>query len=176
MNTEKLAEVIAQALRDHICEGDCGETEEECEDKRIQPVAWQNGILTYVMGTPEVLAAVAVTAVTSLENQRPGELHPVQMRGAEPDMPPSATEVLKGGRRIDVQNIVLAPWTPQQVVALNRFQHRPDTHPFTCGGDHSHEAPTLVAREDGWYCPSPYGQPCDYRQNWAHAFMTKEQQ
>lgn len=63
------------------------------------------------------------------------------------------------------------PWTPEQVAALNEFQRRGGMHPFTCGGDHAPGSPSLIAREGGWHCPQPYGEPCDYTQDWAHAFM-----
>lgn len=66
---------------------------------------------------------------------------------------------------------IRAPWTPEQVTALNAFQQRGDMHPFTCGGDHTPGSPSLVAYTDGWRCPQPYGEACDYRQDWAHAFM-----
>lgn len=75
---------------------------------------------------------------------------------------------------------LVAPWSPEQVDALNRWQNNGHVHPFTCGsgrrmdaahrsyqaefgGDHGQ----LVATPDGWKCPA-----CDYRQNWAHDFMT----
>ncbi len=57
-----------------------------------------------------------------------------------------------------------APFTAEQVVALNRWQQRGDIHPFTCGNDSRHAV--LVATEEGWHCPD-----CDYRQRWAHNFM-----
>ena len=63
------------------------------------------------------------------------------------------------------------PWTSEQARALNRFQTEGGMHPFTCGGDHAPGAPILVAREDGWHCSDPYREGCDYRQDWAHAFM-----
>ncbi|GAA3590896.1 hypothetical protein [Streptomyces osmaniensis] len=66
---------------------------------------------------------------------------------------------------------IRAPWTPEQVTALNEFQQRGGIHPFTCGGDHAPGSPLLVAYADGWRCPQPYGEACDYRQDWAHAFM-----
>lgn len=74
-----------------------------------------------------------------------------------------------------------APWTPEQVVALNKWQDSGKVHPFTCGGermDDAHRAyqaqvggdfGQLVAAADGWFCPV-----CGYRQNWAHAFMAQE--
>lgn len=64
---------------------------------------------------------------------------------------------------------IQAPWTPEQVQALNQFQGRGQFHPFTCGNpQHLHEAPVLVAWHDGWHCP----QECGYRQSWAHEYMT----
>jgi hypothetical protein len=63
---------------------------------------------------------------------------------------------------------IRAPWTPEQVAALNAFQQRGGMHPFTCGGEHSFSSPTLVAHPDGWHCPA---EPCTYQQDWAHAFM-----
>jgi hypothetical protein len=56
------------------------------------------------------------------------------------------------------------PWTEQQVAALNEYQRSGRFHPFTCGHDSTHDA--LVATPEGWVCPD-----CDYRQDWAHAFM-----
>jgi hypothetical protein len=64
-----------------------------------------------------------------------------------------------------------APWTADEVDALNRWQSGP-YHPFTCA--HRNETPhritsdkgVLVASEQGWSCPD-----CDYTQNWAHRFM-----
>lgn len=67
-------------------------------------------------------------------------------------------------------DVVLAPWTAEQVQALNAFQRsRVMLHPFTCGGDHCvGEERVLVATPGGWVCPS-----CTYRQDWAHAFMAR---
>jgi hypothetical protein len=65
-----------------------------------------------------------------------------------------------------------APWTPEQVAALNRFQQGRWMHPFTCGSsrrtdaDHKDGEGLLVATEKGWICPF-----CDYTQDWAHEFM-----
>lgn len=66
---------------------------------------------------------------------------------------------------------IRAPWTPEQVAALNAFQLHGGMHPFTCGADHPGPSPALVARPDGWHCPGTYRAPCDYRQDWAHRFM-----
>ncbi|MEU7066925.1 hypothetical protein [Streptomyces sp. NPDC046161] len=62
---------------------------------------------------------------------------------------------------------ITAPWSPEQVDALNRFQQTGGMHPFTCGRDHDTHR-TLVATPAGWTCPGP---GCGYTQNWAHAFM-----
>ena len=60
-----------------------------------------------------------------------------------------------------------APWTPEQVAALNAFQRSGRMHPFTCSARHPMHQ-TLVAEPDGWVCPD---DACDYRQKWAHSFM-----
>lgn len=64
-----------------------------------------------------------------------------------------------------------APWTPEQVAALNRYQERSDFHPFTCDDTNRHHPQVrwvLVAREDGWHCPA---EGCGYTQDWAYPFM-----
>ena len=75
--------------------------------------------------------------------------------------------------------IITAPWTAEQVEALNAYQRGNSFHPFTCGGDRSDDAHVayaalhhdrddglLVATAGGWHCPV-----CGYSQNWAHDFM-----
>lgn len=73
---------------------------------------------------------------------------------------------------------VTAPFTAEQVEALNTYQNAGLFHPFTCGNDRTDEAHIayqaehggdfgqLVATPDGWVCPV-----CDYRQDWANPFM-----
>jgi hypothetical protein len=62
-----------------------------------------------------------------------------------------------------------APFTPEQVKALNNYQHLQRFHPFTCINQHDSEAERiLVADADGWHCPT-----CDYRQAWAHPSMVE---
>jgi len=74
---------------------------------------------------------------------------------------------------------ITAPFTDEQVAALNSYQMDGRFHPFTCGGsrdDAAHEAARaehglpepgiLVARREGWTCPG-----CGYTQSWAHAAM-----
>lgn len=68
---------------------------------------------------------------------------------------------------------IKAPFTPEQVEALNRFQQLSHVHPFTCGSGyrtnksiHPDGEGVLVATVDGWICRN-----CDYTQDWAHAMM-----
>lgn len=78
--------------------------------------------------------------------------------------------------------MIKAPWTPEQVAALNWYQTESGWHPFTCGGGEyigegnakrmycgpGWPAPTstLIATENGWVCPR-----CDYTQDWAYELM-----
>ena len=67
--------------------------------------------------------------------------------------------------------MIKAPFTPEQVEALNHWQHSGKIHPFTCGGNRTDELHldgqgVLVATREGWVCPY-----CDYKQDWAHDFM-----
>jgi hypothetical protein len=60
-----------------------------------------------------------------------------------------------------------APWSDEEVKALNRFQGYGFVHPFTCGNDHgTQDDRVLVATKDGWICPG-----CDYKQTWAYEIM-----
>lgn len=70
-----------------------------------------------------------------------------------------------------------APWTMEQVAALNRYQTGEGwpwrMHPFTCGQREGHpvvggDAGILVATRLGWLCPY-----CTYTQRWAHTFMAQ---
>ena len=73
-----------------------------------------------------------------------------------------------------------APWTDEQVAALNAFQADRRVHPFTCPerGDDAHhrisvlaakrDVGMLVATRDGWVCPV-----CGYTQDWAHDGMLR---
>lgn len=69
---------------------------------------------------------------------------------------------------------VTAPFTDEQVDALNYYQRSGIFHPFTCphrsepGHDPNNpiDLGALVATPDGWVC-----EGCDYTQNWAHAEM-----
>ncbi len=63
---------------------------------------------------------------------------------------------------------IKAPWTPEQVEQLNKWQEAGYVHPFTCGNDDCTRSngKELVATIDGWTCPS-----CSYKQDWAHDFM-----
>lgn len=67
-------------------------------------------------------------------------------------------------------NKIFAPWTPEQVENLNRYQHAGVGHPFTCPyGDENREV-VLVATDRGWVCPSTH---CGYVQDWAWEFMAR---
>jgi hypothetical protein len=62
-------------------------------------------------------------------------------------------------------NQSFAPWTKEQVDALNRRQQRDDLHAYTCG---EHSNTPLVATVHGWICIY-----CDYSQTWAHLEDTR---
>ncbi len=69
---------------------------------------------------------------------------------------------------------ITAPFTQEQVDALNEWQKNGRFHPFTCGNDRTNEKHLdgeglLVATLEGWICPF-----CDYKQNWAHSFMAEK--
>lgn len=64
---------------------------------------------------------------------------------------------------------LFAPFTPEQVERLNRYQVEASMHPFTCANRDSHsEGAVLTATVDGWVCGE-----CDYTQTWAHRFMAE---
>lgn len=72
-----------------------------------------------------------------------------------------------------------APFGPEQVEQLNRYQEMGMMHPFTCPRDHRQQT-KLTATPEGWVCGHGYGyRPvdliCDYTQDWAHAFMANKQ-
>ncbi|MFD9443360.1 hypothetical protein [Streptomyces sp. NPDC060001] len=68
-----------------------------------------------------------------------------------------------------MSNLIRAPWTAEQVDALNRFQKEGGMHPFTCGHEHpAHPNAILNATPTGWRC---FVLDCEYEQDWAHAFM-----
>jgi hypothetical protein len=66
--------------------------------------------------------------------------------------------------------VIKAPWTDEQVAALNRWQSRGDVHPFTCPGDGPGcgDHRELTATANGWVCAC--GR---YRQDWAHEMMVE---
>jgi hypothetical protein len=83
-------------------------------------------------------------------------------------------QVIQEDLMTTTDNHIRAPWTDEQVAALNRWQTSGRVHPFTCRdrGEPGHvERPDadlgqLVATPEGWVCPD-----CDYTQGWAHRFM-----
>jgi hypothetical protein len=73
--------------------------------------------------------------------------------------------------------MIKAPWSKEQVEALNHYQRHGKFHPFTCAnrsdGNHPFEDEygdhgALRAYSLGWRCPF-----CSYTQDWAHEFMFK---
>jgi hypothetical protein len=62
---------------------------------------------------------------------------------------------------------IIAPWSAEQVKALNEWQRRGNLHPFTCGTEQC--GGVLTAGADGWTCPNG----CGYAQDWAHDFMAE---
>jgi hypothetical protein len=69
-------------------------------------------------------------------------------------------------RRNDVA-IVRAPFTADQVEALNVYQKLGFVHEYTCGGMSCRGV--LVAERSGWRCPV---SGCNYTQEWAEDFTT----
>lgn len=65
---------------------------------------------------------------------------------------------------------IKAPFTPEQVAALQNYQDADHFHPFTCGNRENHppELYRLTPTVRGWIC-----QFCDYTQDWAHDFMAQ---
>lgn len=61
-----------------------------------------------------------------------------------------------------------APWTSNQIVALNRWQECDHVHPFTCPRHDNDDEVRLVATEKGWRCSK---FDCHYEQDWCHDFM-----
>lgn len=64
-----------------------------------------------------------------------------------------------------------APFTVEQVSALNEYQDRGNFHPFTCGPCRDvlgtrYDERKLIATIDGWVCAT-----CDTTQDWAWALM-----
>ena len=82
-----------------------------------------------------------------------------------------ALPINSGGGSMPMDLVIRAPFTSEQVEALNRYQNSGEFHPFTCGGNRTDEKHLdgegiLVATPDGWVCPY-----CEYKQNWTHGFM-----
>lgn len=62
---------------------------------------------------------------------------------------------------------IKAPFTKEQVLALNAFQRGGLFHQYTCGGDVVEYVcggdRVLIATEEGWICPCR-----KYKQDWAY--------
>lgn len=65
-----------------------------------------------------------------------------------------------------ITEIIKPPFTEEQVIALNYYQHIDIMHDYTCRNEHG-GVRKLVATKDGWICPS-----CDYAQETALSWMT----
>lgn len=63
----------------------------------------------------------------------------------------------------DETDPISAPWTPEQVAAIERWQIRENVHPLTC---EYHGAQALDVTPDALYCA--WGV-CHYRQTWVPA-------
>jgi len=60
-----------------------------------------------------------------------------------------------------------APWTPDEVKALNDYQEKGEFHPYTCPNhDFERGEVLLKATPLGWVCPTG----CGYTQGWAHSW------
>lgn len=59
---------------------------------------------------------------------------------------------------------IVAPWTDEQVDALNDYQAESMFHPYTCSEAHTGDRRNLVATTRGWIC-----RYCNYTQDWAHS-------
>lgn len=71
-----------------------------------------------------------------------------------------------------MSQILETPWTDDQVISLNAYQHCEWHHPFTCGEREPDNTPhVLVATNEGWHCPKCMARGKKYAQNWCHAFM-----
>jgi hypothetical protein len=57
---------------------------------------------------------------------------------------------------------IVAPFTDNQVLQLNQWQHDDRVRPFTCPSEGS----VLIAACKGWICDQ-----CSYTQNWAYSHM-----
>lgn len=62
---------------------------------------------------------------------------------------------------------IYASFNQKQILSLNDYQNSGTWHPFTCG-KHSGENGVLIARKNGWACPT---MGCTYKQNYAYDFM-----
>lgn len=65
MSTDDLRQRIADTIRNATCPGDCGQSEEECREQRLQPVVWHFDVLAEVDGTPEQIADVLLPLVAA---------------------------------------------------------------------------------------------------------------
>jgi len=71
--TDDLRARIAAAIRDaaHWCDGDCGQTEAECDAKHpLQVAVWHHDIVADVVGPVDVIAGVVMAVVQPIADER----------------------------------------------------------------------------------------------------------
>lgn len=67
----------------------------------------------------------------------------------------------------DAMTPVSAPWTDEQIRALEAWQELGHVHPYTCPADDHHgHSVSLVPTTDGWVCP--VAEPRRVVQAWAY--------
>ncbi len=68
---------------------------------------------------------------------------------------------------------ITAPFSEDQVNALNHYQEHTNFHPFTCWGVgckklYQNNGGKLMATPEGWICPC-----AEFKQDWAYKIMTE---
>ena len=97
---------------------------------------------------------------------KPGVTHGIKKQLARRARKEAKEDTVKSTLQRGREGLISAPWTPDQVDALNEQQLRQDRHPYTCPGGNGPLCAKrdLVATPDGWICEC--GR---YTQDWAWA-------
>lgn len=110
----------------------------------------------------------AYRSLRARNNELQAALKGAEIALARDDDVSGAMKCIQGAR-----DKIINVFTPDEVVALERYQRTGEMHPFTCSnrGDGNHrdtgvDLGALVPTVRGWICPY-----CDYTQSWAHPFM-----
>lgn len=93
----------------------------------------------------------------------------LESRFLEPDRWTVSSPVISKEIVMNKEDIVEAPWTDEQVVALNKYQHSGRFHPFTGNRHPDGSECILIATNLGWIREE--GGPVI--QTWAWKFMTQ---